>query len=373
MEVPKPRAKLTTTMCNEIKEIRAIGVQDYSDWLNPKEFAYVPQQLRPYDIDIQVKACGICGSDIHAANGDWGEPYAPLAVGHEIVGIVVNAGPSARFKVGDRVGVGAQCDSCHECNRCIKGHQNNCHNVVGTYLSSYPSGKPTQGGYASHVRVNSEFAFKIPENLSSVDAAPLLCGGITGFKPLLSAGVKPGSKVGVNGIGGIGHMSILFAKALGAEVTAISRSYAKRDLAFKLGADNYISTDDKESIRKNVDSLDLIVNTGSSFSEGSIQEILSLLTVGGNMTFITAPPSDERLVLNSAVFLANNISIGGSTIGSPKEIEYMLKVASENQIKPWIETLDISEENVQRAWRRMIEGDVRFRFVLTGYDNYFKV
>lgn len=355
-----------------VKEIRAIGVHDYDNWLEPKEFTYEPQEMRPEDVEIKVETCGICGSDIHAANGDWGRHFSPLAVGHEIVGVVTAAGKDSRHKVGDRVGVGAQCDSCHTCTRCKNEHQNACRRMVGTYQGVYPSGKVTQGGYASHVRVNSEFAFKIPDNLSSVDVAPLLCGGITAFRPMMTAGVTKGTKVGINGIGGIGHMAILFAKALGAEVTAISRNDKKKELAIQLGADHYIATDEKDFSKKHEDSIDLLINTGSSFSEGNVSEILNLLTAFGKMTFITAPPIDEKLSLIPFQMLQNNISVGGSCIGSPKDIEYMLEVASKNNIKPMIETIDINEPNVKTAWERMVKGDVRFRFVLTGYDKYFK-
>jgi alcohol dehydrogenase (NADP+) len=357
---------------SELKEIRAIGVIDYDDWLNAKEFTYVPQELRPYDIDIKIEACGICGSDIHGANGDWGRPYAPLAVGHEIVGTVVAAGPEARHKVGDRVGVGAQCDCCNDCKRCHDGNSNVCKKNVGTYLGQYPSGIPTHGGYASHVRVNSQFAFKIPENLDSIHVAPLLCGGITAFRPMITAGIKEGSRVGVNGIGGIGHMAIMFAKALGAEVTAISRNRKKEALAKELGASHYIATEEENFVNGHEDTLDLIINTGSSFSEGSVDTVLQLLTAYGQMIFITAPPIEEKLTLTPFTLLMNNISVGGSAIGSPKDIEYMLEVASKHNIKPMIETIDINEENVKTAWERMLKGDVRFRFVLTGYDKYFK-
>lgn len=357
---------------SQIKEIRAIGVTDYDNWLEPKEFTYEPQELRPEDVEIKIEACGICGSDIHAANGDWGRQYSPIAVGHEIVGTVTAAGKDARHKVGDRVGVGAQCDCCRTCTRCEHGHQNCCRKFVGTYQGVYPSGKVTQGGYASHVRVNSEFAFKIPENLETNDVAPLLCGGITAFRPLMTAGVTKGSKVGVNGIGGIGHMAILFAKALGAEVTAISRNNNKKEIAEKLGADHYIATDEEDFSKKHEDSLDLIINTGSSFSEGHISDVLNLLTPYGKLIYITAPPISEKLTLAPFQLLMNSSSIGGSAIGSPKDIEYMLEVASKNNIKPMIETLDINIENVHTAWERMVKGDVRFRFVLTGYDKYFK-
>lgn len=360
---------MSTVQNNEIK---AIGVHDFKDWLNPKDFTYKPQELRPNDVEIKIECCGVCGSDIHAASGDWGTLYTPIAVGHEIVGKVVAVGSDqTKFKIGERVGVGAQCDCCNSCRRCEQNSQNTCKKNIGTYMGVYPSGITTQGGYASHVRVNSQFAIKIPDNLDSIHVAPLLCGGITALRPMMTYGVKKGTKVGINGIGGIGHMAILFAKALGAEVTAISRTNAKKELAEQLGADHYIATNDADFSKKHEDTLDLIVNTGSSFSEGAINDVLNLLTAYGQMIFITAPPVTEKLTLTPFQLLANAISVGGSIIGSPDDIEYMLKLAADNNIKPMIETLDINEENVKTAWERMEKGDVRFRFVLTGYDKYF--
>ncbi|VEU19935.1 DEKNAAC100073 [Brettanomyces naardenensis] len=359
---------------SEIKEIKAIGVHDYDHWLEPKSFTYKPQALRPYDIDIKIIACGICGSDIHCANGDWGRPYAPIAVGHEIIGNIVALGDDVdktKFHIGDRVGVGAQCDSCGECWRCSHDHQNNCESQVGTYGGRYPSGINSQGGYANYVRVNNKFAFKIPDGLETIHAAPLMCGGITGFRPLLTAGVKKGTKVGVSGIGGIGHMTILFAKALGAEVTAISRSDKKREVAKKLGVDHYVSTSDPKFPDAFKDSLDVIVNTASTFSEGHVKDVMSMMRPDGKFIFITAPPITEKLQLEPFFLLRGSYLLGGSAIGSPSQIEYMLNLAAEKGIKPWIETIDINEKNVSTAWKRMEDGDVRFRFVLTGYDKCF--
>jgi alcohol dehydrogenase (NADP+) len=356
---------------SDLKEIRAIGVTDAENWKQPAAFTYEPQELRPEDVEIKIQACGVCGSDIHAAQGDWGRPYLPIAVGHEIVGIVTAAGEKARFNVGDRVGVGAQCDCCHTCKRCEDGIQNTCKKQVGTYMGVYPSGKPAQGGYASHVRVNSEFAFKIPDNMETNFVAPLLCGGITALRPMMTYGVKKGTRVGINGIGGIGHMAILFAKALGAEVTAISRNNNKKELALSLGADHYIATNEEDFAQKYEDSLDLIVNTAFTFNEGEMDGVLNLLSPFGQLIFITAPPITERLALSPMQMLMSNISVAGSMIGSPSDIEYMLKLASEHNIKPMIETLDISVENVKTAWERMLKNDVKFRFVLTGYEKYF--
>ncbi|OWB81179.1 zinc ion binding protein [[Candida] boidinii] len=356
------------------EEFTAIGVHDYDKWLEPKEFTYKPRPPRSYDVDIKIECCGICGSDIHAANGDWGRPYAPVAVGHEIIGEVVRVGDGVeKLKVGDRVGVGAQCDSCGECVRCNNHHENNCKNHTGTYFGFYKDvNLPTQGGYANYFRANEKFMFKIPESIESKYAAPLMCGGITGFRPLMTAGVKKGTRVGVSGIGGIGHMTILFAKALGAEVTAISRSHNKEKLAAELGADHYIATSDEDFEVKNVDSLDVIVNTGSSLTGGNLDKVLQLLVPFGQFISITAPPSHEKMTITPMVLLMNNISISGSAIGSPEDIEYMLKIAAENDIKPWVEEISISESNVSKAWKRMEDGDVKFRFVLKDYDECFK-
>ncbi|VEU22151.1 DEKNAAC103121 [Brettanomyces naardenensis] len=358
----------------EVKEFEAIGVQDYDNWLEPKKFTYKPRAMGPLDVDVKIIACGICGSDIHAASGEWGRPYSPIAVGHEIVGHVVAMGSEVgtRFKLGDRVGVGPQCGSCGHCSRCTNHIENNCRKMVLTYGTPYEDGTGTQGGYASHIRANAKWVFKIPDGMETIHAAPLLCGGMTGFSPLLSAGVKKGTKVGVSGIGGIGHMTILFAKALGAEVTAISRNDKKRDLAKKLGADHYISTSAPDFPEAYYDSLDLIVNTASTFSEGHIKEVMNLLKPRSKFHFITAPPASEKVEIDPAFFLMNDYSIGGSASGGPSEIQYMLNFAAEHEIKPWVETIDINEENVSTAWKRMLDGDVKFRFVLTGYDKYFK-
>ncbi|GME94671.1 unnamed protein product [Ambrosiozyma monospora] len=167
-------------------------------------------------------------------------------------------------------------------------------------------------------------------------------------------------------------MTILFAKAMGAEVTAISRNDSKKAIAEKLGADHYISTSEEGYAEKYADSLDVIVNTGNSFSENGVSGVASLLDAGGQFIFITAPPVSEKIELAPFFMLLNNYSIAGSAIGSPSEIEYMLQFAADHQIKPWIETIDINEKNVKTAWERMAKGDVKFRFVLTGYDKYFK-
>lgn len=357
------------------ENIEAIGVHDYKDWLNPKKFTYKPRSFRDSDVDVKIECCGVCGSDIHAACGNWGQPYAPVAVGHEIIGTIVKIGPKAKsgLKLGDRVGIGAQIDCDDTCQACQDHYENNCTNNCGTYFGTYKDENVnTQGGDASHIRANSKFVFKIPENLKSEEAAPLLCGGITGAAPLFHNGVKKGTKVGVVALGGIGHMTVLFAKALGAEVTVISRSRAKEADAKKLGADHFVPTNEPEAIQKHKDTLDLIVNTGNSFSGSAVNDVLTLLKARAKFVFITGPPHDENLVLAPFPMLLGNYSVSGSAIGSPEDIEYMLKLASEHNIKPWVETVPISEENLGKTWKRAHEGDVHYRFTMTDYDKCFE-
>ncbi|KAJ8140540.1 hypothetical protein OY671_006272 [Metschnikowia pulcherrima] len=353
----------------------AIGVHDFDDWLNTKRFEYTPQYFRDHDVDIEVMACGVCGSDTHCASGAWGRPFTPLAVGHEIVGKIVRIGPKAKkgLKLGDRVGVGAQVDCDETCIACEQKYENNCRNLVTTYRGTYPeTGKRTIGGNASHVRVNSKFAFKIPDSLETAHVAPLLCGGITAFSPLLQANVGKGTKVGVSGIGGIGHMAILFAKALGAEVFAISRSNAKEQSAKELGADHFCATNDDDFVDKYKDTLDVLVNTSNSFEGSAFDKTLAMLRPRAKMMFITAPPMGHQLSLPPMPLLLNNISVQGSAIGSVDDIQYMLEFAAEHNIKPWVETVDISEENLGKTWKRLEEGDVKFRFTMVGYDKCFK-
>ncbi|SCU79014.1 LAFA_0B00188g1_1 [Lachancea sp. 'fantastica'] len=354
----------------------AIGVVDFDKWRDPERFYYNPPLLGPEDIELKIDFCGVCGSDIHAVSGNWGRMYKPFAVGHEIIGRITALGEGVdreRFKLNDRVGVGAQIDSCGDCIRCSRGRQENCKKTVLTYTCvNHKNDFETQGGYASHIRANSGFVFKIPEGLDSAVAAPMLCGGITGFKPLLTGGVKKGTKVGIVGIGGIGHMSILFAKALGAEVTAISRSHRKEEDAGKLGADHYVATADENLMKEHAETLDLLVMTTSSFSQSNIEDLLSLLIAGGRLIFITAPPIQDKLTLTPFTMLLNDYHVGGSVTGSPKDIEYMLQLAAEKKIKPWVELVDINEKNVAEVWQKMLDGDVRYRYVFTGYDKCFE-
>lgn len=339
-----------------------------------EEISYEPHLMRPTDVDIKIVACGICGADPHFTRGDWGGPHFPIIPGHEIIGYVVAKGDEVDdndIKIGDRVGVGAACDSCNDCYRCKHDHENNCRFSVLTY-GNHTAMPTRQGGYASHIRVNSMFAFKIPDNIDSEHAAPLLCGGMTSLSPMLINNVNSNTKVAICGIGGIGHMSIMFGKALGAHVTAISSSDKKKDLALKLGADAYISMADTNFISKNLDAFDLIIHTGAYVTNKIISDLIQLLRPNGNLQLITGPDlNDGDLKLNVFDLVGNNVKIGGVASGSLSQIKYMLKLASENNIKPMIETVKFNQENIESAWTRLDNNDVKFRFVLTDYDEYF--
>ena len=296
----------------------------------------------------------------------WGATDYPIVVGHEIVGKAVRVGKKVSgIKEGDRVGVGAQSGSClrADCDTCQNDMEQHCRNGnIGTYGSKWPSGDKSWGGYASHWRGQGHFVFKIPDEIPSQDAAPMLCGGITVFSPLKQNGCGPGKRVGIVGIGGLGHFGILFAKALGADkVVAISRKNEKREDAFKLGADEFIATDeDKEWDTKHASSLDLIISTVSS-PKLPLMGYLSLLDIGGQFIQVGAP-EDPIPQFMAFSLIAKKVKIGGSMIGSPAEIREMLALAAKLKIKPWIQQKPMKEAN--KAIVDFEKGLPRYRFVL---------
>lgn len=351
---------------------KGIAVVDHKDWKNPKKVEFPAKPFYDNDVDIKIEACGVCGSDIHCAAGNWGQKQTPLVVGHEIIGKVVKVGPKCKtgLKIGDRVGVGAQVFSCLECERCKNDNEPYCARFVTTYSQPYEDGYVSQGGYANYVRVHEHFAVPIPENIPSEYAAPLLCGGLTVYSPLLRNGCGPGKKVGMLGIGGIGHMGILFAKAMGAEVYAISRSNAKKEDSLKLGADHYIATKEEPDWgTKYFDTFDLIVVCASSLTDVDFDVMPKAMKVGGRIVSISVPEQDE--VLTMKPFGLIGVSIANSILGSIAEMKQLLKLVSENNIKIWVETLPVGEAGVKEAFERMDKGDVRYRFTLVDYEKEF--
>ncbi|KAJ9646522.1 hypothetical protein H2199_002571 [Coniosporium tulheliwenetii] len=327
---------------------------------------YEPKTWSESDVDIKITHCGICGSDIHTLRSGWGPTLYPCCVGHEIVGHAVRVGKNVEkgIKVGDRVGIGAQSSSClrPECEECAAGMENHCQRMVGTYNGKYPDGSKSYGGYADYARAPSHFVIKIPDAIPSAEAAPMLCGGVTVYAPLKKNGCGPGKKVGIVGIGGLGHFGLLFAKALGADkVVAISRTGAKKEDAKKMGADDFIATDeDKRWAKTHARSLDLIISTVSS-PKMPLMDYLSLLRTNGQFIQVGAP-EDPIPAFSAFALIGKGVKIGGSMIGAPHEIDEMLQLAAEKGVKPWIQERPLKEAN--QAVVDMDAGKARYRICL---------
>ncbi|KAL6713929.1 hypothetical protein ACLMJK_008423 [Lecanora helva] len=327
---------------------------------------YEPKPWEETDVDIKVTHCGICGSDLHTLRSGWGSTIYPCCVGHEIIGHAVRVGKKVEkgIKVGDRVGVGAQSGSClkGDCEECSNGMENHCQSMVATFDSKYSDGSKSYGGYSDYWRGPSHFVLKIPETIPSESAAPMLCGGITVYSPLKKNGCGPGKKVGIVGVGGLGHFGILYAKALGADkVTAISRSVAKKDDALKLGADDFIATqDDPDWATHHSRSLDLIVSTVSS-PKMPLEQYLMLLRTKGQFIQVGAP-EDKLPGFNAFALIAKGCKVGGSAIGAPHEIEEMLDLTVKKGVKPWIQQRPLKEAN--QAVLDMDANKARYRYVL---------
>jgi alcohol dehydrogenase (NADP+) len=337
---------------------------------------FTPKPFTANDIDIKISHCGICGSDLHTLRSGWGPTHYPACVGHEIIGEAVRVGDNVtKIKVGDRVGVGAQAFSClkEDCEECSNGRESYCPNIVGTYNGQYEDGSWSMGGYAEYTRVPAHFALKIPDALKSADAAPMMCGGVTVWSPLTKNGAGPGKRVGIVGIGGLGHFGLLFAKALGCDkVVAISRSRSKEEDAKKMGADEFIATsEDEDWATKNANSLDLIISTVSA-PDMPLPGYLQLLRAHGQFIQVGAP-EDLLPPIPAFSLIAKGCKIGGSIIGSPGEIEAMLKFAAEKGVKPWINLSSMKEANP-----RLVDFDAnkaRYRYVLVneGHEDHSKL
>ncbi|CAG9945469.1 unnamed protein product [Clonostachys rosea f. rosea IK726] len=334
---------------------------------------FEPKKWTEDDVDIQVTHCGMCGSDLHTLSSGWGEVPYPCCVGHEIVGKAVRVGSNVKnITLGDRVGVGAQSLSClqPDCHACSAGEEMTCNNVnVNTYAARYPNDMGiSYGGYSNYNRTNGHFVVKIPDQLASEHAAPMLCGGITVYRPLKMNGCGPGKSVAIAGVGGLGHFGILFAKALGADwVTGISRKESKRNEVLSLGADEYIATDDEshweETHRRK---FDLIISTVSS-EKMPMNGYLKLLKTKGSLIQVGAPNGGALPPINVFTLLSNEIKLGGSPIGSPGDIREMLDLAVKKSVKPWIELRPLKDAN--QAILDLKAGRPRFRYVLVNERN----
>ena len=318
------------------------------------------RDLRDDDIVIDIAFAGICHSDIHQVREEWGSAIFPMVPGHEIAGTVAAVGAAVtKHKVGDRVGVGCMVDSCGECAYCKDGEEQFCEvGAVMTYNGRGYDGAPTYGGYAKQVVVSERFAVRIPEGIGLDEAAPLLCAGITTWTPLKRWGAGPGKRVAVVGLGGLGHMAVKFAHAMGAEVTVISRSEAKKDDALALGADSYLATADPAVLKENRRRFDLILNTVSAGLP--MPAYLAMLKPLGAMVNLGIPPENYEFSAGSVV--GGSKVLAGSNIGGIPATQEMLDFAAAHNLGATIET--ISADQVDAAYDRVVAGDVRYRFVI---------
>lgn len=318
------------------------------------------RDVGPHDVLIEIKYAGICHSDIHTVRGDWGPQPYPLVPGHEIAGIVAEVGSEVtRHAVGDRVGVGCMVNSCGECRHCEAGDEQYCLNgMVGTYGATDRDGTITQGGYSTHVVVTEDFVLRIPEGIELDVATPLLCAGITTYSPLNRWGAGPGKKVAVIGLGGLGHMAVKIAHAMGAEVAVLSQSLKKQEDGLRLGAHSYYATNDESTFTELAGTFDLIINTVSASID--ISAFLQLLTVDGALVNVGAPA--EPLPVNAFALIGGRRSFAGSMIGGIAETQQMLDFCAEHGLGAEIEV--ISADRINDAYERVLASDVRYRFVI---------
>ena len=316
------------------------------------------------DVLIEIKFAGICHSDIHTVRQEWSDDVVyPITPGHEIAGIVTEIGSEvSKYKIGDRVGVGCMVNSCGECAYCLKGEEQFCSNgSVGTYdsVDTYGDGKQTQGGYSSHIVVKENFVVGIPEGIELAEAAPLLCAGITTYSPLRHWNAGPGKKVAIVGLGGLGHLGVKIAHAMGADVTVLSHSEKKREDSVRLGADHYFNTSEENTFEDLKDSFDLIINTVSS-SEIDVSSYLRTLKVDGTMVNVGAP--SEPVSVEVFALIMGRRSWAGSPIGGITETQEMLNFCAEHGIGADIEI--INADQIDEAYERVLKSDVRYRFVI---------
>ena len=324
-------------------------------------FNFERRELGEHDVALDILYAGICHSDIHQVAEDWGPSIFPMVPGHEIAGVVTEVGNKvSKFSVGDRIGVGVFVDSCRTCESCLKGLQQYCvQGMTGTYNGYERDGVTVaMGGYSNNFVINEDYAVHIPENLPMEGVAPLLCAGITLYSPIKHWKVQPGMKVAVVGLGGLGHMGVKFAVAMGAEVTVLSHSPSKQSDALAMGAHHFVSTKDPSNLKPLVKNFDLILNTVSA--ELVIDDYLNLLTLDGTLVVIGLPGKPYEV--HAGTLLNGRRSLTGSMIGGIPEIQEMLDFCSKHSIVSDVEV--IKPDYINEAYIRTINSDVKYRFVI---------
>lgn len=341
--------------------MKTIGyaAQSAGEILAPWEFER--RALRPNDVAMEVLYCGICFTDIHQVHDDWGWGIFPMVPGHEIVGRVIDVGSEVtHFKKGDAVAVGCMVDSCQECDQCHHGEEQFCREGMTLTYSGRDriTGETTQGGYSKHLVAREEFVLHVPDGLDLSRVAPLLCAGITTYSPLRSWNVGPGSRVGVIGLGGLGHMAVKLAEGLGADVTVLSRTADKERDALDLGADGLLVSSDEEAMEKATSSFDLIIDTVPV--KHDLTPYLNLLDIGGALVLVgQIGPMEE---INSEAVVMGRRCIVGSAIGGIAETQELLNFCGKKNILPECEIIQI--DKVNEAFERLKRSDVRYRFVI---------
>jgi uncharacterized zinc-type alcohol dehydrogenase-like protein len=340
-------------------ETKGFAAQSATSPLAP--FRFSRREVGDHDLLLDIAYCGICHSDIHQVRDEWGGSLYPMVPGHEIVGRVTRAGKAVkRFKAGELAGVGCMVDSCRSCDSCKRDLEQFCQRGAAmTYNGTEMDRKtPTFGGYSSQVVVDERFALRIRPDVDLAATAPLLCAGITTYSPLRRWKIKKGDRVGVVGLGGLGHMAVKLAASMGAEVTMLSTSRAKEADARRLGAQGFALTSDPATFKKLAGRFDLIVDTISAPHD--LNQYLGMVRAEGAMVLLGAPPKPAPVHAFSLIF--GNKSLGGSLIGGIAETQEMLDYCAEHHIASDVEVIPI--QKVNEAYERMMKGDVRYRFVI---------
>lgn len=323
-------------------------------------YPFERREPREYDVAMDIKYCGICHTDIHQSRDEWGGAVFPMVPGHEIAGIVTAVGSKVtKFKVGDKVGIGCFVDSCRTCEQCKEGLEQYCaKGAVWTYNAIDKDGQRTFGGYSDKIVADENYVLRMPDNLPLDASAPLLCAGITLYSPLKHWQASPGKKVAIIGLGGLGHMGVKIARALGAEVTVLSQSMRKQEDAKRLGANSYYATSDPKTFEQLGRTFDLIINTVGS--DIDLNQYLELLKVDGSLVIVGLPENPASVAAFSLVL--GRRSLAGSAIGGIAETQEMLDFCGKHNITSDIELIPI--QKVNEAYERVLKSDVRYRFVI---------
>lgn len=341
--------------------MKTIGYASHSADSELVPYHFERRDLRPNDVAIEILYSGVCHSDLHTIRGDWGEQPYPLIPGHEIVGKVIDTGDKvSKYKVGQKVAVGCMVDSCQDCDQCHKDQEQYCRNgMTPTYgAPDRVSGETTQGGYSKHIVVREEFVLSVPDQLDLSKAAPILCAGITTYSPLKTWNIGKGSRVGVIGLGGLGHMAVKLAVAMGAEVTVISRSTKKEDSAKAIGAKGILSSTDEEAMKKSQGSFDFILDTVPV--KHDFDTYMPLLDVDGTLVLVGQIGPMEETMTFPLVFGRRRIA--GSLIGGIAETQEVLDFCAKHNIHPECEM--IKAEDINKAWEELAKGNPAHRYVI---------